>query len=299
MAMLRILLSRALANIRSRPGLNLSSAAVIAVGLVLLGSFWIAVSNMRSLAGGWIEQVDLICFMRDDADPDMVLGLYDEVSSWPEVKSVDYVTKQQALDDLRRRLGDYVTFLDDLDENPLSDLLEIETGDLEPELIAQLEQRLYQRPIVDEVYRGGDWIGRLERVLGWITAAGTIVGLFLALAVALIGANTIKLTLSARRDEIEIALLVGATRAFVLVPFYIEGALLGLIGGVVAAATLLPLSSWVVIRIGLQPSFWLGGAQLEALGAGRGALIVAAGVALGLLGALISLVRAERFLPRR
>jgi len=294
MQMVRILLSRAIGNFKSRPGLNVTSAAVIAVGLILLSSFWLVLSNLQQVTRGWIEQVDVVCFLSEEATPEAALMLHDEVSGWPEVQSVGYVTREQALEDLRGRLGEYGSFLDDLEGNPLTDLLEIETGRLDPGQWSALEERLQSKPVVDEVYSGRDWVERLQRMLAWMTAAGTVVGLFLVLAVVLIGGNTIKLTLHARRDEIQIALLVGATQSFVLIPFYIEGALLGLCGGLVAAVFMLPFSQWAAAILLSQPGFWLSGIELRPLGWAGAGLLLVTGVALGLFGSLISLIGKDR-----
>src|SRR5690606_16719443 len=116
-------------------------------------------------------------------------------------------------------------------------------------------------------------------------------GIVLATATLLIVANTIRLAVYARRDEIEILTLVGASRTFVRVPFLIEGAIQGLLGGLVGLAILYALFRAAVPVLGDALDLFLGWSQPGFLSAARAAVLVGGGALFGLVGAAVAVAR--------
>jgi cell division transport system permease protein len=147
-----------------------------------------------------------------------------------------YITKQAALLKARRELPEFESLFGTLDTNPLPASLEVmlQPGQSGPEAVADVAERIRQYPFVDDVRYGSEWLDKvyvLRRVAGTATL---VLGAAFALVASLIIGAAIRMAIYARRDEIAIMRLVGATEDFVRRPFLIEGLLTGFGGGVLA-----------------------------------------------------------------
>jgi cell division transport system permease protein len=227
-----------------RTGSTTSSLAVltIAIVLVLVGSASLLVHNMSGLLDEFGEDLQLTAYLEKSLAEDDLRLLATTVGGAPGVERVEIVTREQALERFERLAGG-AELLAGLEENPLPASLEIH---LLPEArtseaIGILESSLDGLPGIDEIAHGQEWIEGYARALALIRGIATGIGLVLGLAALLIVANTIRLALYARRDELEILALVGASRTFVRVPFLLEGTLQGLLGGLIATDS---SSSW-------------------------------------------------------
>lgn len=204
-----------------------------------------------------------------------------------------FVSKADALRSMRDSFGDLGPVLDELPENPLRDLLEIPSEQIAGGRFAELAHSLQGKPCVADVDYGGRWLAPAQRMLAALRIG--LVGLFaLLVGVTLVlVSNTFQLAVYARRDEIDILKLVGATDAFVRLPFLLEGLLEGLVGGGMAGLGLALgfAAGWPrvlaavppLVSLGLQP-FPLAQVALGTLGLG------------GLLGLIASGLSVERFL---
>ena len=157
-------------------------------------------------------------------------------------------------------------------------------------VIEQLENQLE----VDDLRYGQKWLERFNNFVRMLRFVGIVLGGFLLFAALFIVSNTIKLTLYARRDELEIMALVGATMRFIKIPFMLEGAIQGLLGGLLSLA-FLSLSFVFIISRSLN-SFWLTPTDFDLLflTVNQQVILVVAGVILGVLGSLSSLRRFVR-----
>jgi cell division transport system permease protein len=144
----------------------------------------------------------------------------------------------EALKALRVSLGSLGPVLDDLPQNPLRDSLDRPVGGLAPAAIAALAKGVAALPGVADVDYGAEWLAPVQRLLHFLRVVGlSLLGLVVVATVILVS-NTFRLAVYARRDEIGIMKLVGATDAFIRIPFLLEGLLEGLLGGAIAAAAL-------------------------------------------------------------
>ncbi len=147
---------------------------------------------------------------------------------------VIFVTKEQAADDLRASLSELGEVLDVIGQNPLPASIEVRMED--PANILALAEALRQETDqIEEVLVRADVIERLLNASQLVTIGGGLMIALLALVALLVIVNTIRLAVHSRREEIEVMKLLGATDWFVRGPFLIEGAVIGLIGSVVAA----------------------------------------------------------------
>jgi cell division transport system permease protein len=207
-----------------------------------------------------------------------VRNAQEEVSRYAEVAEVLYISREHALALARAELGDFGAIFSELETNPLPASLEITLlpGNRTPEIVRSVAKRVSRYPFVEEVRYGQDWLERvflLRRIAG--AAAFVLGGAFAAVAVLIIGA-AVRIAIFARREEISIMRLVGATDGFIRRPFLLEGLITGLLGGVAALGLTYAthrLLSTMVFPLEWLPDAWIasglaGGALLGVLASG-------------------------------
>jgi cell division transport system permease protein len=208
------------------------------------------------------------------------------------VATVTLVSKEQALNEFRRQFPAEDYLLDGLGDNPLPASLVIGLAPAyrSSAYVKQWAEHLKNFPGVAHVQYSREWLDNVSTLLSYLELAAAAVGIVLSVASVTIIANTIRLTLYARRDEIEIMRLIGATGAFIKVPYVIEGALLGMLGAVLSIGLLKGMLALVQLHLG-TPGPVLGvQASLGFLPFAVSAGIVGGGLALGCIGSLVSLV---------
>jgi cell division transport system permease protein len=223
----------------------------------------------------------------DESDLDRVT---EELFQYPEVTIKEYISKRDAMRNLKKRLGDKAGVLEGLEENPLPASLEIVLSRAEVAGVSrQLKTDLETLEAVDEVQYSNQWIEKVQAIMGVVKFIGIIFGGLLFLAALFIIINTIKLTIYSRQDEVEILKLVGATNGFVKAPFLIEGSMQGLLGGATALALLFLGYLAVITRLDLRVGF----ASLDIVFLPPSIILVLLlmSAVVGVVGSLISLTR--------
>ena len=228
----------------------LGAVVTIFLSLFIIGLFVLGSVMLDSMIGGVEDQVTIQIFLSDEADQSAVDAYRDEIESWDNVESVDYKTKDQALDEFRtsmsnRNAADAVTALDG--ENPLPASLVIRMED--PSEVEQTANRIMsdsdfaaicddaENPAGDVQYGQGT-VERLFSVAAYIRiAALALVALLTFVAFVFIN-NTIRLAITARRREIGIMRLVGASNGFIRGPFVMEGTVEAILGALLAIGAL-------------------------------------------------------------
>lgn len=269
---------------------SLLSVLTIAVVLVLGGSASLLVGNMGKLIDDFGAELALSAYLDPSVSAERMQALAEQVGSEVGVERIEIVTREEALARFERIAGS-AELLSGLAENPLPPSLEIH---LAPEsrteaAIEALERRLAALPEVDELAQGGEWIEGYARALGFVRALSLGLGIVLALAALLIVANTIRLAVYARRDELDILALVGASRTFVRVPFLLEGMLQGFLGGLLALAVVFGIYTLLLPQLERGLELVLGRAGLDFFTTGQAILLVATGALLGLIGSITAL----------
>lgn len=276
-------LKEAMAAFRRAPLLTALSATMVALALFVLGLFSVAAWNLRLALETMEERVEVVAYLRDDAASAQVELLVDELRRLPEVEGVLYVSRNEALARARQELPEFTELFTDLEVNPLPASVEVtlRTGRRNPQSVQAVATEAEAFGIVEEVRYGREWVERLFliRRIGAITAG--ILGGGFALVAALIIGTAIRIAIFARREEILIMRLVGATNGFIRRPFVLEGALTGVAGGILALALTLAAHravSSMLFAIEWIPVGWVVGG-------------VAAGGALGTLASLLAVRR--------
>jgi cell division transport system permease protein len=280
-------------GLRASSGPATVATATIAVTLLLVGAFALLVSNMERLLLRFGEEIRVSAYLEDGLTPEATRALIEQVRAAPGVESVSLVSKEEALRRFREGAFGRPSLLDGLDENPLPASLEI---GLVPERrtaegLAVLAGAIRDLPGIAELGYGREWVEGYARAVGLIRGIAAGLGVVLALATLLIVSNTIRLALYARRDEIAILRLVGASRLFVAVPFLIEGLLQGLAGGLLALGLLFAFFRMLLPALVGGLELLLGYVTPAFLSMEGALLLVAAGALLGVLGSAAALLQ--------
>lgn len=290
-------LRRALRNMRQSPVLSLASIGTVAVALALFAFFAIAVLNVQQLTASWGENLAVVAYLDKVPEEKMLAGWIKDIEAYPEIAQVTFVSREIAYERFRQRLGENADLLAGLGPEVLPASLEMTLNqDWRSEAaLATVVERLRKEYRFDDLQYGQGWLEKLEAFLLLLRVAGSALGGFLVFAALVIVANTIKLTLYARQDELEAMTMVGGTSLFIKLPYLIEGTVQGLLGGVAALAV-----SFLAFQVLLQKSL---GSLLLITGIDsihflppiwQGSLVIGGGL-IGLLGSLFALRRFVRF----
>ena len=179
-------------------------------------------------------------YLKDGTDKEIKKRIESILINLPGAQIKGFISKEKAMKDLMKALGDQVGLLDGLENNALPASFEVVFKDVNNNQMdpKKMKANLEKIDGVDEVQYSEQWLERFEGLIYMLKLAGFIVGGLLCIAVLFIITNTIKLTIYSRRDEIEILKLVGATDWFVKIPFLIEGVIQGVFSGLLALGIL-------------------------------------------------------------
>ena len=282
---------RAAVNLWRAPLPSLVSVLTIALALFLGISFAVGLAFARSLLTGWGAQASLTLYLDKDTTDEQANALLEKVREMQPDADAAYVNRAQALRRLRLDLGDLAGALDGLSQNPLPPSIEVTPrGSPPPAVVRMIAAQLQRLPQVTEVDYGREWLDKLEALGRSLKAFGAW-GLMAVLGAALlVVANTIRLAVYARRDEIEIMKLVGATDGYVRMPFLLEGALQGLLGAGLALGTLATAQRWLLPQA--QQAFaFASGVAAPRISATDAVALLGAGALVGLLGSWLAVAR--------
>lgn len=296
MRRLSYFVTEAILNIRFNRTTTVIAVATMAFTLICFGMFLLLYVNLKELAGSLQDEIKIVVYVEDDPAPRAVADLQRRLKAEPEVTSVLYISKDQALAEFRAQFPAEQHLLDGLGENPLpaSFVLSIAPPFRSSAAVKRLSERLSAVPGVVQVQYSQAWIENLATVVRYFEMGAIAVGAILSVASITIIANTIRLTLYARKDEIEIMRLIGATRTFINVPYLLEGAMLGALGGALSLAMLRGGFELVTLQL-ISPGRLLGmPSGLSFLPAQLSALIFLAGLVLGCTGSLVSVLELRK-----
>jgi cell division transport system permease protein len=209
-----------------------SATLTVAISLSLFGSVLLVRQWTDTLVGRWRGNVEINLFLRTDASEPQIEAIQAKIASMPEVKEYKYVSREEALQEFREMFKDKRELVENVDPSILPPSFRLKLRN--PEQVDAVADQLSGLPGVDEVQTANETIKRLSRITNVLTAGMALFVLVFGVAAVLLIANTIRLAVFARRREIGIMKLVGATNWFVRVPFMIEGMLAGFVGSILA-----------------------------------------------------------------
>lgn len=212
--------------------MTFASVSAVTVSLVLVGLFMMVMFNLNKIAGDLESNVEVNVYIAQSATKADTTHLGDQLKQIKNVQSVEYRSKKQGLNELLKSLGnDKGTFEDLQKENPLPNSFILKTR--QPLDTIKVAAAAKQLPNVSDVRYGKGTVEKMFHVISIARNVGIVLIIGLLFTSIFLIANTIKLTIVARRKEIEIMKLVGATNSFVRWPYFIEGLTMGVIGAII------------------------------------------------------------------
>jgi cell division transport system permease protein len=225
---------------------TLTGTGTIFVAVLVTGLFAVTVSGGERLLAAWAGEVRISVYLAAGAD---LARAREAAAALAPGRAVEAVPAAEGLRRLAASLGEQAHILDGVGADALPDAVEVAVPGISLEAARALAERLRGVPGAADVDFGTAWLERLEALLRRARLAGVVLLSLLTAGTAVLVSNTLRLAVFARREEIEIMKLVGATDAFVGAPFLIEGLLQGLLGGGLAAAALLGVHAAVAPRL--------------------------------------------------
>jgi cell division transport system permease protein len=286
----RYFIRQAMRNMVENRLVHLIGLGTMVIAFLIFDAFILIFINLDSWTREQGRSLTMSIYFQGEPERAVIENVKKELLQYP-VSITDFISKDDALKGLRKQLGDKAGLLDGLGENPLPASLEIVLSrDVSGDSLAyELKTRLEGIDGVDEVQYSQEWIERFQSIMGAVKLIGLVFGGLLFLAALFIITNTVKLTIYARKDEIEILKLVGATNRFVKIPFLIEGSIQGFLGGSVALIILFLVYVAMVTKVDLSMGF----ASLDVvfLSPQSILLLVVMSSIIGLIGSTVSLGR--------
>jgi cell division transport system permease protein len=277
-------------NLRRNFLMTIAAISTVAISLLLLGGVQILGMIVSNVTLDWEAKVEVSAYLLDDATQNEIKALETQISQMPEVEQVFFVSKEQAFEDFKKIYEDQPEFWQNLpkDALPASFRIKLEDANFAQTVAARIEGA----PGVDEVRDGGEFIRRLLQVNSLLRTITFVMSLILMGAAAALIANTIRVAIYARRDEIGIMKLVGATNWFIRIPFMLEGVFAALVGALISGGIVLAANALLFSRIGDTLNF-LGQALSFSGGEIGTVLLVLVGVGslVGLIGSTMALRR--------
>jgi cell division transport system permease protein len=210
------------------------------ISLLIFGAFLLLFVNLNAWIQGWGHSMSMSVYLNDDINEAQRNRIASFIGDLAEAEIKRFITKDEALKDLRNAMGSQAGVLEGLSKNPLPASFEVAFTDIEGRGtdLKGIKQALQEMDGVEEVHYSEEWLHRFEGLMNIIKLVGFVIGGLLCLGILFIVTNTIKLTIYSRREEIEILKLVGATDWFVKTPYLFEGMIQGILSGVFALAIL-------------------------------------------------------------
>lgn len=264
-----------------------ASVLTVTLSMFILGVFLCAVLNINHMATYLENQVEMTVYLKDGLNTDQVMAVGKKLTALPDLKEIKFTNKDQAMAEFKQRLGDQQGILDAINGNPLPS--SYSTSFSTPASLKNAVNIVTKYQEVDSVQYGQDIIEQLYKVAQVIRIGGIILIVFLAGAELFIISNTIRLTVFARRREIQIMKYVGATNGFIRWPFIFEGMIIGFLGSGIAAFILWEGYKVVLMEMAQAGLVFIPMIALWPFIGYITVMLLAAGIIIGILGSTISL----------
>jgi cell division transport system permease protein len=287
---------KAIQDILENRLLNSITVITIALSVLIVSAFVLFFVNASDMMNAWKQGIRVMAYLKSGVSEDETAKAEEHIRGFYGVQSVRFISKTEALEEIRRQMKRQISLFENLEENPLPNSFEICMTPSSHRMVhlEDLAAAVEALPAVDEVEYGQDWIGRFYHIYNLFKLTGYAMGGLFFMAAVFIVANTIRLVLYSRKEEIEIMRLVGATDGFIKTPFYIEGLILGALGGIIGLGVL--FGAYLLILSNMEQGVSSSLLTIRFLTPASFGSLLAGSTIVGWLGCYLSL---KQFLARR
>jgi cell division transport system permease protein len=261
----------------------------ISLSILIVCTFILFFINTSEIMNFWKKGLRVMAYLKPDVPDSERSNLEQQIQAMSGVESLRFISKEDALNQLKVQMQRQSSLFDNLDKNPLPDGFEIRISAAKQswEKVEFLAAQIESLDAVEEVEYGQKWLGHFAQLFDLFTLTGYAMCIILVMAAVFIMANTIRLVIYSRRDEIEIMRLVGAAERFIKIPFYIQGLLQGALGASIGLIILFVVFWFMTSNI--EPGFFSGLFNIQFLSPLISGAIFLISVLAGWLGSYISL----------
>jgi cell division transport system permease protein len=238
--------------------LSIAAISIIAVSLCLISIVYLTTTSVNSAIRDFQQKVNVTVYFKSDVSEEAILKVKDDLKNYSEIRSVDYVSKDKALEDFKNKNSDNPTIVKSLEEigdNPLLASLNVRAND--PNQYESVATYIATAPFKDDIFRvnyakNKPIIDKLNESAKETRKIGTMIALLFGLMATLITFNTIRITIYTRKQEIEVMRLVGASNTYIRLPFIFEGITYGIIASLTAMLLLFVALKFLMPMISLK-----------------------------------------------
>ena len=266
--------------------MSVAAVSAVAVTLLILGLSIILSLNVQHISSNIESQLQINAYVAANYPAKALPALEAKLKALPGVRSVKFVSKQQAMKEMKALLKQNQGIISGLG-NPLPDEYVLQASN--PRATPLLAKKVAGLPGIAKVQYGQSFIGKLFSVTNVVRDTAIVFVVALLIMGVFLISNTIKITIFTRRREIEIMKLVGATNSFIRGPFFVEGTMIGLVGALIPSILLYEGYRWLVGNVTLFPPFTLLAPQDVFVRLST--ILLLCGLFMGLWGSLVSVRR--------
>ena len=280
---------RAVQDIFENRFLNMITIITIALSILIVSAFILFFSNANDMLSSWEKGLKIMAYLKPGTTESDISKTSQQIEKLYGVEQVVFISKQKALSLLKTQMKRQSSILENLKDNPLPDALEVKmiATTQSRAKIEKLAKQLEAIPSIEQAEYGQVWIDKFIHVFKLFRLAGYALGGLFFMAAVFIVANTIRLVIYSRSEEIEIMRLVGAEDRFISAPFYFEGLIQGMLGGIAGLAAL--FITYLLIYSNIEQGFASGLFHIRFLSPGMLIAILLGSMFVGWLGCFISL----------
>lgn len=288
---------RTFQNMRGNLFLNLITIGIIVVSMLIFSTFTLLAFNLTNFLKVWEEKIEVIAYLKRGTPAGEVEPLLNKTRLIDGVEVVRYVSPYDAMSFMETKLGGQKNLLEGIQPTVLPPSFEIQLKKdyRNSTKIKEVVSHLNRIPQFEEIQYGQEWVETFSVLVHILRLTQWILGGLLLIGIIFITSNTLQLTISSRREEIEVMHWVGASPAYVRVPFYVEGLLQGLFGGALAILFLFLLHRGLFLYIPPSMQAWLAKIPVLFLPPETIAWILLGGMVLGLFGSLVASMRVLKY----
>ena len=293
------LLREALTSLRTNRTSTVVGVLTTGFTITSFGIFLLLYFNVHKVVGTLQDHIQMVVYLNDDFSSADKTKIERWLKQQPSVEDLSFVSQKQALKDFHEQFPGEAFLLEGIGENPLpaSFVATISPKANSATLASNLATQVQELPGVERVRYSREWVERLTLFVSYLELGAVIIGLILCLASVTIISNTVRLSFYIRREEIEILRLIGATGTFIAIPYVIEGAILGIVGGGLSVGLLRGM--YEVLRQKIEGLGLIGGfpSVLEFFPLQTSLTLVIAGMVLGCTASILSVYSWVRVRP--
>ena len=294
---LQYVLRRALQNMMGNLFPNLITIGIIAVSVLIFSTFTLLAFNLTNFLKIWEDRIEVIVYLKRGTPSGEVEPLLNRTRLLEGVEIVRYVSPDDAMTFMETKLGGQRNLLQGIQPVLLPPSFEIQLKKeyRNPAKINEVVRHLKETAQFEEIQYGQEWVDAFSALLHTLRLTQWILGGLLLIAIVFITSNTLQLTISSRREEIEVMHWVGAGPGFIRVPFYVEGLVQGFLGGGLAILFLYLLHRGLLLHIPPSVQAWLAKVPVLFLPTETVAWILLGGTVLGFFGSFVASARVLRY----